>query len=135
MIYEAKAINADAVLLIASILDKNQLSDYFSLADSLGLSVIVEVHDEDDLNKALSSDTRIIGINNRNLKTFETSIKNTFDLIKLIPENIISISESGIKSREDIKLLEENKINAVLIGEQLMRQKDKIKEIKTLMGY
>ena len=135
MIYEAKAINADAVLLIASILDKNQLSDYFSLADSLGLSVIVEVHDEDDLNKALSSDTRIIGINNRNLKTFETSIKNTFELIKLIPENIISISESGIKSREDIKLLEENKINAVLIGEQLMRQKDKIKEIKTLMGY
>ncbi|MEI0525840.1 indole-3-glycerol phosphate synthase TrpC [Brachyspira murdochii] len=135
MIYEAKAINADAVLLIAAILDKNQLADYFSLADSLGLSVIVEVHDEDDLNKALSSNTRIIGINNRNLKTFETSIKNTFDLIKLIPENIISISESGIKSREDIKLLEENKVNAVLIGEQLMRQKDKIKEIKTLMGY
>ncbi|MEI0517248.1 indole-3-glycerol phosphate synthase TrpC [Brachyspira murdochii] len=135
MIYEAKAINADAVLLIAAILDKNQLADYFSLADSLGLSVIVEVHDEDDLDKALSSNTRIIGINNRNLKTFETSIKNTFDLIKLIPENIISISESGIKSREDIKLLEENKVNAVLIGEQLMRQKDKIKEIKTLMGY
>ncbi|WP_104618858.1 indole-3-glycerol phosphate synthase TrpC [Brachyspira murdochii] len=135
MIYEAKAINADAVLLIAAILDKNQLADYFSLADSLGLSVIVEVHDEDDLDKALSSNTRIIGINNRNLKTFETSIKNTFDLIKLIPENIISISESGIKSREDIKLLEENKVNAVLIGEHLMRQKDKIKEIKTLMGY
>ena len=135
MIYESKVINADCILLIAAILDNKELNDYYSLANSLGLSSIVEIHNENDLEKAIKIDSRIIGINNRNLKTFETNIYTTINIAKKLPKDIISISESGIKNRDDIKLLEEYNINAVLIGEQLMKKDNKIKEIKTLMGY
>lgn len=134
MIYQSKNIKADAILLIASVLDKYKLKDYFEIANSLGLSSLFEIHNEEELEKILNLNPRIIGVNNRDLKTFEVDINNSVRLRKLIPNNIIFVSESGIKNRNDIKILEENKTNAVLIGETLMIKKDKEKEIKKLRG-
>lgn len=134
MIYQSKNIKADAILLIAAVLDKYKLKDYFCIANDLGLSSLFEIHNEEELEKILNLNPRIIGVNNRDLKTFEVDINNSVRLRKLIPNNIIFVSESGIKNRNDIKILEENKINAVLIGETLMIKKDKEKEIKKLRG-
>ena len=134
MIYQSKNIKADAILLIAAILDKYKLKDYFCIANDLELSSLFEIHNEEELEKVLNLNPRIIGVNNRDLKTFEVDINNSVRLRKLIPNNIIFVSESGIKSGEDIKILEENKTNAVLIGETLMRKKDKEREIKKLRG-
>lgn len=134
MIYQSKNIKADAILLIAAVLDKYKLKDYFEIANSLGLSSLFEIHNEEELEKILNLNPRIIGVNNRDLKTFEVDINNSVRLRKLIPDNIIFVSESGIKNRNDIKILEENKTNAVLIGETLMIKKDKEKEIKKLRG-
>ena len=134
MIYQSKNIKADAILLIAAVLDKYKLKDYFEIANSLGLSSLFEIHNEEELEKILNLNPRIIGVNNRNLKTFVVDINNSVRLRKLIPNNIIFVSESGIKNRNDIKILEENKTNAVLIGETLMIKKDKEKEIKKLRG-
>ena len=134
MIYQSKNIKADAILLIASILDKYKLKDYFCIANDLELSSLFEIHNEEELEKVLNLNPRIIGVNNRDLKTFEVDINNSVRLRKLIPNNIIFVSESGIKCREDIKILEENKTNAVLIGETLMRKKYKEREIKKLRG-
>ena len=134
MIYKSKNIKADAILLIAAVLDKYKLKDYFDIANDLGLSSLFEIHNEEELEKVLNLNPRIIGVNNRDLKTFKVDINNSVRLRKLIPNNIIFVSESGIKCREDIKTLEENKTNAVLIGESLMTKKDKEKEIKKLRG-
>lgn len=134
MIYQSKNIKADAILLIAAVLDKYKLKDYFCIANDLGLSSLFEIHNEEELEKILNLNPRIIGVNNRDLKTFEVDINNSVRLRKLIPNNIIFVSESGIKNRNDIKILEENKTNAVLIGETLMIKKDKEKEIKKLRG-
>ena len=134
MIYKSKNIKADAILLIAAVLDKYKLKDYFDIANDLGLSSLFEIHNEEELEKVLNLNPRIIGVNNRDLKTFEVDINNSVRLRKLIPNNIIFVSESGIKCREDIKTLEENKTSAVLIGESLMTKKDKEKEIKKLRG-
>ena len=134
MIYKSKNIKADAILLIAAVLDKYKLKDYFDIANDLGLSSLFEIHNEEELEKVLNLNPRIIGVNNRDLKTFEVDINNSVRLRKLIPNNIIFVSESGIKCREDIKNLEENKTSAVLIGESLMTKKDKEKEIKKLRG-
>lgn len=134
MIYKSKNIKADAILLIAAVLDKYKLKDYFDIANDLGISSLFEIHNEEELEKVLNLNPRIIGVNNRDLKTFEVDINNSVRLRKLIPNNIIFVSESGIKCREDIKTLEENKTSAVLIGESLMTKKDKEKEIKKLKG-
>lgn len=134
MIYKSKNIKADAILLIAAVLDKYKLKDYFDIANDLGLSSLFEIYNEEELEKVLNLNPRIIGVNNRDLKTFEVDINNSVRLRKLIPNNIIFVSESGIKCREDIKTLEENKTSAVLIGESLMTKKDKEKEIKKLRG-
>lgn len=134
MIYKSKNIKADAILLIAAVLDKYKLKDYFDIANDFGLSSLFEIHNEEELEKVLNLNPRIIGVNNRDLKTFEVDINNSVRLRKLIPNNIIFVSESGIKCREDIKTLEENKTSAVLIGESLMTKKDKEKEIKKLRG-
>ena len=134
MIYKSKNIKADAILLIAAVLDKYKLKDYFDIANDLGLSSLFEIHNEVELEKVLNLNPRIIGVNNRDLKTFEVDINNSVRLRKFIPNNIIFVSESGIKCREDIKTLEENKTSAVLIGESLMTKKDKEKEIKKLRG-
>lgn len=133
MIYEAKLIGADAILLIVSILTDNQLKEYIKLADSLGLSAIVETHNEEEIKKALNANARIIGVNNRNLKDFTVDINNSINLRKYVPNDVIFISESGIKTSSQVKTLIENDVNAVLIGETLMRSNDKqnlIKELK-----
>ena len=121
MIYEAKILGASAVLLICAILDSGTLSEYISIAHNLGLSVLVETHDEAEVAMALSAGARIIGVNNRNLKTFEVDIKLSERLRPLVPEGIIFISESGIKTPDDIAKLREIGADAVLIGETLMR--------------
>ena len=133
MIYEARVINADCILLICAILSDEELTRYISIADSLGLSAIVEAHDEDEVNMALRAGARIIGVNNRDLKTFTVDIENSIRLRKLVPDNVIFVAESGIKTRQDIKRLESMGVNAVLIGETLMRSKnisDTINELK-----
>lgn len=133
MIYEAKLIGASAILLIVSILDDEELEEYLELADSLGLSAIVETHDGEEIERALDAGARIIGVNNRNLKDFTVDINNSINLRKNVPKDIIFISESGIKTSEDVKRLKENDVDAVLIGETLMRSDNKkslIEELK-----
>lgn len=125
MIYEAYLNGASAVLLICSILDRKTLEDYIGIASSLGLDALVEAHDADEVKMAIDSGAQIIGLNNRNLRTFEVNASNCLRLRKDVPENILFVAESGIKTREDIKILLENKVNAVLIGEALMTSSDK----------
>jgi len=132
MIYEAKLIGAEAVLLICSILDDDTLAEYIRIAHGIGLSVVVESHDENEVEAALKAGARIIGVNNRDLKTFEVDIKLSERLRPLVPEDKIFISESGIKTPEDIQRLREIKADAVLIGETLMRSGDKAAELRRL---
>ena len=134
MIYESKIIGANAILLICSILDKETLKKYIDLAYFLGLSVLVEAHDENEIKIAIESGARIIGVNNRNLKTFEVNFNNALNLRKKVPKDIIFVSESGIKTKEDIDLLKDNNVDAVLIGEFLMKSQNKAKMIKYLDG-
>lgn len=121
MIYEAKIIGASAVLLICSLLDEETLKRYIGIADSLGLSVLAEAHDEAEIGQAVSASARIIGVNNRDLKTFTVDIKNSIRLRRLVPEGVLFVSESGIRSPEDIRELAENRVDAALIGETMMR--------------
>jgi indole-3-glycerol phosphate synthase len=125
-IYEAKLLGASAVLLICALLDTKTLRAYIETAASLGLSALVETHSEDEVRSALDADARIIGVNNRDLKTFKVDLSVTARLRKLIPSNIITVSESGIRGPEDIRALTgDQPIDAVLIGETLMRAADK----------
>ena len=134
MIYEAKNIGADAVLLICAILSSMQLSEYAGIARELGLSALVEAHDEKEVEMALAAGARIVGVNNRNLKNFTVDINNSVRLRELVPENILFVSESGMKTRQDIVRLEQNGTNAVLIGETLMRSADKKAVLQELRG-
>ncbi|GAX62175.1 indole-3-glycerol phosphate synthase [Candidatus Scalindua japonica] len=131
-IYEARAAGADLVLLIARILTKEQIEKFLSLSDELGMECLVEVHDNDELEKVLETEANIIGINNRNLDTFETNLETTLQLCHRIPEGKVVVSESGIKTREDVLVLEKAGIDAILIGETLMRSKDISKKIREL---
>lgn len=133
MIYEAKLLGASAVLLIVSILSDDELKSYLEIADSLGLSAIVETHDEEEIKRALDAGAKIIGVNNRNLKNFTVNINNSIELCRLVPSDVLFISESGIKTKEDTLKLIENDVDAVLIGETLMKSDDKkslIREFK-----
>ena len=134
MIYQAKVLGADAVLLICSILSPMQLSEYLGIADSLGLSALVEAHTEAEIEMALSAKAGIIGVNNRNLGNFTVDIQNSGRLREKVPENVLFVSESGMKTREDIEVLEKNGTNAVLIGETLMRAPDKKAKLAELRG-
>ena len=125
MIYEAYLNGASAVLLICSILDRKTLEEYIGIASSLGLDALVEAHDSDEVKMAIDAGAQIIGVNNRNLRTFEVNASTCLRLRKDVPENILFVAESGIKTREDIRILLENKVNAVLIGEALMTSSDK----------
>ncbi|MGN0819235.1 MAG: indole-3-glycerol phosphate synthase TrpC [Christensenellaceae bacterium] len=125
MIYQAKALGASAILLIVSLLDKESLSEYMSVAEGLGLSALVEVHDEREVETALECNARIIGVNNRNLKDFTVDRQNSRRLRKIVPDDVLFVSESGIKDSSDIKYAIESGADAVLIGETLMRAKDK----------
>jgi indole-3-glycerol phosphate synthase len=131
-IYEARAAGADLVLLIARILTKEQIEIFLSLSHELGMECLVEVHDNDELEKVLETESAIIGINNRNLDTFETNLETTLQLCHWIPEDKIIVSESGIKTRADVLMLEEAGIDAILIGETLMRSEDISRKIKEL---
>lgn len=133
-IYEAKILGASAILLICAVLSDEQLKDYINIAHSLGLSALVEAHDETEVKRAIYAGAGIIGVNNRNLKDFTVDINNSIRLRQLVPKNIIFVSESGIKTPQDIKNLENNKTNAVLIGETFMRNPDKTKALNYLKG-
>ena len=135
MIYQAKTLGASAVLLICSILSKEQLSEYLGIAHSLGLSALVEAHDEDEVRTALSVGAGIIGVNNRDLRTFTVDINNSARLRKLVPPEVLFISESGIKTAADIEALRSNGTTAVLIGETLMRSPDKKAALDELRGH
>lgn len=113
MIYEAKLLGAAAVLLICAILTEEELKSYLTLADSLGLSALVEAHDRQEVEMALRCGARIIGVNNRDLKTFQVDITNSVRLRKLVPADILFVSESGMKTAQDIQILRENGTNAV----------------------
>ncbi len=131
-IYEASIAGASAILLIAAILTKTEIRSFFILAHQLGMDAVVEVHDDEELEKVLSCDVDIIGVNNRNLKTFQVDLNTSIKLKKQIPPNKIIVSESGIKNREDILRLKEAGFNAVLIGETFMQSqniKEKIEEL------
>lgn len=134
MIYEAKLLGASAVLLICSILSKTQLQEYIGICDELGLSALVEAHDEAEIEMALSCKARVIGVNNRNLKDFSVDTNNSRKLRELVPSDIIFVSESGIKSAEDIRILKDMGVDAVLIGETLMKAEDKKSKLKELKG-
>lgn len=125
MIYQAKAFGASAVLLICAILDDAQLKAFGELAQDLGLDALVEAHDEWEVDRALNLEAKIVGVNNRNLHDFTVDMENSVRLRKMAPENTVFVSESGIKTSEDIRILYENRVDAVLIGETLMRSPDK----------
>lgn len=125
MIYEAKALGTSAILLICAILEEAQLREYRQIAEALEMSALVEAHDESEVECALRSGARIIGVNNRNLQTFEVDVNNSIRLRSLVPDEYVFVSESGIKGPEDTRKLYENGTDAVLIGETLMRSSDK----------
>lgn len=134
MLYQAKEMGADAVLLICAILSPMQLSEYSAIARKLGLSALVEAHDQAEVEMALTAGARIIGVNNRNLKDFTVDINNSVNLRKLVPADRLFVSESGMKTRADIARLEENGVNAVLIGETFMRSPNKKQMLDELAG-
>ncbi len=122
--YEAKAIGADAILLIAAILDDVQMKDFYALAYELGMDALVETHDEAEVERALKLDAKIIGVNNRNLKDFTISLDNTVRLRPMVPKEKCFVAESGIITDDDIRLLKEQQVDAFLIGRALMEAKD-----------
>ena len=134
MIYQAKTLGASAVLLICAITETARLKEYIAIADSLGLSALVEAHDGHEIEAALDAGARIIGVNNRNLKDFTVDIHNSERLRKLVPDNVMFIAESGIRTAADIDVLRAANVNGVLIGETLMLSNDK-KGMRARLGH
>ena len=134
MIYEAKLLGASAVLLICSILSEKQIKEYISICDELGLSALIEAHDESEVKMACSAGARMIGVNNRNLKDFSVDTDNSRRLRELIPCDVLFVSESGVSCAEDVAKLREIGTDAVLIGETLMRASDKKAKLDELRG-
>lgn len=134
MIYEAKALGASAVLLICSILGKSEIREYIQICDDLGLSALVETHDEREVQMALDAGARVIGVNNRNLKDFSVNTDNSRRLRELIPSEVLFVSESGVQTAEDVAALRAIGADAVLIGETLMRAADKKAKLAELRG-
>lgn len=129
---EARAIGADCILLIVAALDDAQLRDLHQQANAQGMDVLVEVHDASELERALALDLRLVGINNRNLHTFETSLNTTLDLLPRIPEDVTVITESGIHTRDDVELMRDHNVNGFLVGEAFMREEDPGQALKRL---
>lgn len=134
MIYQARDAGSKIILLIVAILSKDQLKQYFDLANELGLAVLVEAHDEEEVATALSIGAQMIGVNNRNLKDFTVSFENSINLRKKVPNDIIFIAESGVKSIDDTEKLQEIGVNGVLIGETLMKSDSPTEFIKKIQG-
>ena len=133
-IYQAKVLGASAVLLICSILTEDQMKDYIRICDNLGLSALVEAHDEQEVQTALNTGARIIGVNNRNLKDFSVDTDNSRRLRELIPPSVLFVSESCVRTAEDVAALRKIGADAVLIGETLMRASDKRAKLAELRG-
>ena len=131
-IYESRILGADCVLLIASVLQDKELGYLYSLATDLGLDVLVEVHDRAELERALKISPGMIGVNNRNLNTFETDLNNTLNLMTEIPDGCLLITESGIHAREDVELMKGNGVFGFLVGESLMRSEEPGKKLSEL---
>ena len=134
MVYESKLLGADAIILLCSVLDEITLMRCLNLAERLGMSALVEAHSSMQVKKALRVGAKIIGVNNCDLRTFEIDMKNSIELRSMVSDDIVFVSESGIKTYDDIKVLEENNVNAVLIGETLMKSHDKRKTFEILQG-
>lgn len=134
MIYEAKLLGASSVLLICSVLSENQMREYIEICDMLGISALVEAHDEGEIEMALKVNARIIGVNNRNLKDFSVNTDNSRRLREMVPKDILFVSESGVKDAEDVQKLRAIGADAVLIGETLMRADDKKAKLCELKG-
>lgn len=134
MVYQAGLLGASAVLLICALLDDGELRAYRELAEELGMDALTEAHDERELERALKAGAGIIGVNNRDLRTFQVDMGNSIRLRGLAPEETLFVSESGIRSPEDIRILRENRVDAVLIGETLMRSPDKRAMLEELNG-
>ena len=132
MIYEAKVLGAKAVLLICSILSGRQIEEYIRICDTLGMSALVEAHDEGEIKLALNAGARMIGVNNRNLKDFSVDTKNSARMRSLVPDDVIFVSESGVRSAEDVSRLRDIGADAVLIGETLMRAANKMEKLAEL---
>ena len=133
-IYEAKVLGAGAVLLICALIEPELLKRYIQVCDTLGLSALVEAHDEKEISHAVWAGARVIGVNNRNLKDFSVDVGNSTKLRALAPKEVLFVAESGIKGPEDIARLKENEVDAVLIGETLMKSRDKKKMLSYLKG-
>ena len=133
-ILEARVAGADCVLLIAECLNDDQLQDLHDYAEKLGMKTLIELYEPQNLSRVLKTGTRLIGINNRDLRTFVTSLEHTFDLQKDVPDDIVLVSESGIRSHDDIMRLRSAGVGGVLVGESLMRQPDIVAAVKLLMS-
>ena len=133
-VFEARAMGADAILLIAACLDLAQMREMESIASALGMSVLVEVHDGAELEQALQLRTPLVGINNRNLRTFEVSLQTTLDLLPAIPADRIVVTESGILRPEDVSLMRGKGVNGFLVGEAFMRVPDPGQGLRALFG-
>ena len=134
-IYEARLLGADAILLIMAVLTDREAGEFQGIAAGLGMECLVEVHTKEELKRALALDAQIIGINNRNLQTFQTELETTFRLREMISDpNITVVSESGINSRDDVLKLKEHEVHAMLVGEALMRERDIAKKVSELLG-
>lgn len=123
-VYEARGMGADCILLIVACLTDEQLKELTRVALELEMDVLVEVHDEEELKRALPLDLPMIGINNRNLRTFETSLQTTIDLLKLVPDDCLVVTESGIHNKDDVALMQQHNVNAFLVGEAFMRAEE-----------
>jgi len=133
-VIESRAIAADCILLIVAALDDDTLASLHQQARSLGMDVLVEVHDRDELERALKLDLELVGINNRDLRTFDTSLDTTIDLLELVPGDCLVVTESGIHSRDDIALMRQHDVHAFLVGEAFMRVPDPGVELHELFG-
>jgi indole-3-glycerol phosphate synthase len=133
-VYEARSAGADAILLIVAALDDQVLAELYHLAVSLGMSVLVEVHDQEELTRALRLPLAMVGINNRNLKTFEVSLQTTLDMLDQIPDGVVVVTESGISKAEDVQLMHQHDVYAFLVGERFMRAEDPGVALRALFG-
>lgn len=133
-VYESRALGADCLLLIAAALDVSRLADLARLGSEIGLEVLIEVHDDHELEAALQLEAKLVGINNRDLATFQTSLETTVDLLDAVPEDVTVVAESGIRTPDDVRLLREAGVRAFLVGTAFLRESDPGKALERLFG-
>lgn len=133
-VYESRSIGADCILLIVGILERSSLRQLYELGVSLGMDVLVEVHDEMELERALEVSPRLLGINNRNLRTFDVSLRTTIDLLARVPEGTLVVTESGIHTRENVEMMMENGVYGFLVGEALLREDNPGEKLKSIFS-